>query len=113
MDSWLKVDAGRSVGLVGSEGGTILLDDEHVDGARITLERDAHSIPFAITCGVYGWMVHTRFFNGETEARRDYDAMKVALSDLVSLLSQLDSKGEDDAWSSAAAECSKFIGRFP
>jgi hypothetical protein len=35
--------------------------------ARITLERDGHQ-PFAITCGSYGWMVHTSFFSGEEEA---------------------------------------------
>ena len=42
-----------------SEGGVILRELEHPDGARIALERGGAVSPFAITCGIYGWMVHT------------------------------------------------------
>ena len=110
VGSWIEFDAGCTVGLVGSEGGTILLDHEHTDGARITLERNARSAPFAITCGVYGWMIHTRFFASDVEARREYDTMKIALSELAQQLSQQDA---DDAPTFGAKECSNFVDRFP
>lgn len=61
MTGWIPFENGTTVGTTGSEGGTILRDELHPDGARITLERTASQ--FAITCGVYGWMVHTRFFD--------------------------------------------------
>ena len=87
----------------------ILLDDEHTDGARITLERGGHNAAFSITCGVYGWMVHTRFFGDEAEARREYGAMKVALSDLV----RLNISDADGGVPLAGDEFSKFVDRFP
>jgi hypothetical protein len=34
-------------------------------------------------CGVYGWMVHTRFFQPEIEASAEYDRMKRALTELL------------------------------
>lgn len=58
-------------------------DDEHSLGARITLERAGRIAPLSITCGVYGWMVHTRFFATEAEAASQYDRMKNALSNLL------------------------------
>jgi hypothetical protein len=79
---WQPFDNGRMIGISGSEKGIILLDEEHVDGARITLERDGYT-PFAITCGIYGWMVHTRFFANEEDARRGYEDMKQALDSII------------------------------
>lgn len=69
VDLWNACSDGKTVGQDGSEEGAIVLDEEHTDGARITLERDSKTAPAAITCGVYGWMVHTRFFADESEAR--------------------------------------------
>jgi hypothetical protein len=40
-DAWYLFDEGRSVGLLGTEEGIIIRDEEHPDGARITLEREA------------------------------------------------------------------------
>lgn len=50
-DVWYSFDEGRSIGLRGTEEGVIIRDDEHPEGARITLERDGRT-PFAITCGI-------------------------------------------------------------
>ena len=76
MTEWYAFDEGRSVGLKGSEGGTILRDEEHPDGSRITLERCKRP-PFSITCGVYGWMVHTRYtLRHEVEAQTAFEEMK-------------------------------------
>ena len=86
-----------------------MLDEEHTDGARITLERDGDIAPFSITCGVYGWMFHTRFFGEEAEARSQYDAMKVALSDLV----RLNVPETDGGTTFAGDEFAEFVDRFP
>ena len=81
--SWHQFDGGATVGQKGSEDGAISRDEEHSFGARITLERDTPVAPFAIICGIYGWMVHTRFFGLEGEASLQYGLMKDALSALL------------------------------
>jgi hypothetical protein len=62
QSEWIEFEGGSTIGEQGSENGLTLKDEEQVRGARITLERDTRIAPFAITCGIYGWMVHTRFF---------------------------------------------------
>ena len=107
--TWYEFDSGRSLGGTGSERGVIIRDDEHGDGARITLERDGGAAPFAITCGVYGWMVHTRFFGSEAEAQGEFEAMAAALTELVASQPVTDSEdlsGMTDA-------ISAFMARFP
>lgn len=107
MTAWNSIDGGRSLGTTGSEAGTIILDDEHPDGARVTIERGGTIAPFSITCGVYGWMAHTRFFSSESEARQACIEMKEALVQLMGKL-------EDAADERAAGECcAEFIRRFP
>jgi hypothetical protein len=81
--SWHPFETGGTLGHPGSEQGTIVRDEEHALGARITLERDTQSAPFAITCGIYGWMLHTRFFATEDETNAQYEQMKGALSALL------------------------------
>lgn len=81
--SWYPFDSGSTLGQKGSESGTILRDEEHRLEARITLERDATAATFAITCGIYGCMVHTRWFSLESEACSQYDMMKSSLSALL------------------------------
>jgi len=83
MTMWNAVDAGRTLGTTGSEGGVIVRDDEHDAGARITLEEATAIAPFAITCGVYGVMVHTRYFGERVVAERAHDEMRAALVDLA------------------------------
>ena len=80
---WYPFDNGATLGQSGSEGGVVVRDEEHSLEARITLERETRSAPFAITCGIYGCMLHTRFFSLEDEARLQYDSMKAALSALL------------------------------
>jgi hypothetical protein len=82
-DLWYPFDNGATLGHEGSEQGIILRDEEHPSEARITLERDGSIAPFVITCGIYGCMMHTRFFTLEAGASSQYDQMKTALSDLL------------------------------
>jgi hypothetical protein len=81
--AWYPFDNGATLGQKGSEEGSILRDEEHPQEARITLERDTRAAPFAITCGIYGCMMHTRFFGLEGEATLQYEEMKAALSALL------------------------------
>lgn len=39
---------------------SLVRDEEHSAGARITLERDGSIAPFAITCGIYGGFLYHR-----------------------------------------------------
>jgi hypothetical protein len=85
QSGWYRFDAGSSIGESGSDNGIILRDEEYVEGARITLERDGYT-PFAITCGIYGWMVHTCFFSTEQEANEAFESMKAELERIIDLI---------------------------
>ena len=99
---WYSFDDGATLGTVGSESGTILRDEEHPAGARITLERDGRNAPFAITCGIYGGrFLHTVFRRSEAEALTNYDAMRTRLAELASR--------DDDIYNDLHA----FIEQFP
>ena len=79
---WHSFSDGTTIGQSGSEGGIILQDEEHPRGARVTLER-TDTAPYAITCGIYGAMVHTVFAGSLTEVEAMYSAIKSSLSTLV------------------------------
>jgi hypothetical protein len=86
--SWYDFGNGTTLGSAGSESGITIRDEEFPLGARITLERETRAAPFAITCGIYGNMVHTRFFENETEACAQYDSMRGTLSDILEAASE-------------------------
>lgn len=67
-------------GKTGSENGVILMDEEYKESCRITLEKCSKY--YAITCGVYGAMVHTAFC-GEDDHIAVYEAMKQELADFI------------------------------
>lgn len=83
---WCPVDDGTAKEKRGSENGVIVRDEEHPHGARITLEQSGDTAPFSITCGIYGWMVHTRFFANEFEASSAFDEMKSALAAILAII---------------------------
>lgn len=105
---WYPFQVGATLGQKGSEEGTILCDEEHPLGARITLERDGHT-PFAITCGIYGWMAHTRFFGVEKEASSEYLLMKNALSELLERASKSADGGHEVLMDGAH----RFVDSYP
>ena len=109
ITSWYQFDDGTSLGRKGSEDGTIMRDEEHSLGARITLERDGTIAPFAITCGIYGWMMHTRFFSLETEACSQYDLMRSAMSELLEKASESGDGGSSILMDGSSA----FVEAFP
>jgi hypothetical protein len=109
--SWTNIDDGKTLGLAGSEGGTIIRDEEHSEGARITIERGGNIAPYSITCGIYGWMVHTRFFGSEEEAQMEFSKMRAALGEIIKILS--DSADDDLAMKVGEDAISKFVELFP
>ena len=109
--SWRPSEDGATLGQTGSEQGIILRDEEHDLGARITLERDAETAPFAITCGIYGWMLHKRFFGTAEEAQAQYLLMKSSISEI---LEAADQTADDDGGRQVLMEgVDRFVETFP
>ena len=67
-------------GETGSENGIIIADEEYKNVCRITLEKCERY--YAITCGVYGAMVHTVFTDSE-HYKDMYDDMKSELQEFL------------------------------
>jgi hypothetical protein len=109
QDSWYPFDNSGTLGHAGSEGGLILRDEEHSAGARITLEKGSAIAPYAITCGIYGHMVRTRFFSLEDEANPQCDQMKNALS---AIFESGDGSTEADS-STFSQRITAFIEAYP
>lgn len=111
-DGWHRFDGGRSLGEAGSEGGVIVLDEEHDAGSRITIERGGQTAPFSITCGVYGWMCHTRFFATLAEAT---SACRTMMPELARLAGE--ERGEDEDENAylcrMGVEVERFVNAFP
>lgn len=99
---WGPAEGGATVGGPGPDGGVVVRDEEYDGGARITLAR-GDTGGGSVTCGVYGLMVHTRFFSREEDAAAAVEAMKPDLAELADLAS---SEG-------AAEEAGRFVERFP
>ena len=110
--AWYPFDNSNTVGKEGSEKGVILYDEAHSHGARITLERDG-STPFSITCGIYGWMVHTRFFSKLPEAQQAFDEMKTALGNILNLIPQADDPHRNEKIPLVEEAIDRFIEQFP
>jgi hypothetical protein len=109
--SWHRFENGGTLGKTGSEEGTVVRDEEYSLGARITLERDCRYPPFAITCGIYGWMLHTRYFSSQFEAEGQYEAMKSALAMLLEVAEK--TAEIDGGRQVLMAGVSKFVETFP
>ncbi len=78
-ETWSTIDNGATLATRGSENGILVLDEEHPSGARIAIEKESDTAPYAITCGVYGFFFHTVFCRNEEEAYRKYEDMKTDL----------------------------------
>lgn len=106
MSNWFSYDNGNTIGSVGAEGGVILRDEEYEAGVRLTLKRDSQFV--SVSCSIYGWMDHTRFFGTEVEAQREYLLMKPPLANMVE---NILSAGRSDIkmWEAIA----DFVRRYP
>lgn len=77
---WKEYLSGKTIGQLGSEDGVILKDEEYNNSCRLTLEKCKGY--FAITCGIYGSMVHTSFAM-EDDYQSKYDLMKKDLQEFL------------------------------
>ncbi|ATB29424.1 hypothetical protein [Melittangium boletus] len=110
---WSPTEGGHTLGLLGAEGGTIVRDEVHPAGLRLTLEEDLSRSFHALTCGVSGWLVHRRFFTSEAEAEAAWAEMRPALVELALQLPPSGPKGLDPATREAGAKLGAFLARFP
>lgn len=88
--TWTPFDNGKTIGTRGTDAGQIVQDEEHSSGARITLEKQCKHAPFSITCGIYGWMVHTRFLADQRTAEDEYTKMKAEIVRVLDLIPRED-----------------------
>jgi hypothetical protein len=110
---WKSTDNGETIGTRGSENGVIDRDEEYDNGARITLERGCDHAPVAITCGIYGWMVHTRFLSTEHEGTIEYEQMKESLAAILEQIPLVDEPGKDQKMRQVSLEIQAFVEAFP
>ena len=111
--TWMPFDSGLSIGTVGSESGVIIDDFEHESGARITIERDGSTAPFSITCGIYGWFCHTRFFATLEEAQSECTAMRLVLEDILHSIPLTSDPSGDAKRVEVTEAISNFVDAFP
>lgn len=112
--AWYPFDGGQTLGARGSESGIIIGDEGYATNAvRITLERDCPAAQFAITCGIAGWMVHTRFLSSYGEAEQAFEAMKRVLADIYDVIPfEHDPQAKSKIHTTVGA-LEKFIEQFP
>jgi hypothetical protein len=111
--SWQPFHGGSSIGQEGTEMGLIIRDEWYQGTARITLEDEPRVVPFAITCTVYGWMAHTRFFGTREEAERAFDEMKPSLEHIVGLIPGDEEVDEGAKIAALRVALKDFVAHFP
>ncbi|MBN2192915.1 MAG: hypothetical protein JW751_08865 [Polyangiaceae bacterium] len=112
MTDWVSIEDGFPNG-IGSEGGQIRSDEEHPLGARITLEEGGINAPWAITCGIYGWMVHTVFCVSEAEGRAKMaEEMKSRLDAIMEMIPLKDAPDAEAAEKRAVEALGTFVDDF-
>jgi len=109
---WMPFDNGATIGQRGAEHGIIIRDEEQESSARITLEQDcAHGVPFAVTCGVYGWFFHTRRVG--TEAGAEFTAMRDGLAAVLKNIPRVGDPDTEFKMPIATNAIQEFVSRFP
>lgn len=104
---WLLIEDGATVGTVGTEGE--IVQDHHIPGeARTTLERRNEG--YAITTGIYGWMVCTIFL-GEDEIEQLYPEVQRELQRIVELI-PFEEEETTEAMERVTGEIRKFVARY-
>ena len=111
--AWATFDSGQTIGETGSESGEIVQDEEHDLGSRITLEARCRAAPYAITCGIYGWMAHTRFFPDRETAKLAMAEMKSALETILAQIPSADDPDVDRKCGHVTEAIGEFVKRFP
>lgn len=108
---WQLFDEGRTLGTQGPELGVITRDEEHEDGARITLEENGITAPYAITCGTHSLLIHTRFFAEAAAAQQGFAEMKRDLEYLITLYPKDDDPKANEKLAQYYAAIDHFVHR--
>lgn len=110
---WEQMNTGATMGQPVTENGVIICDEEHNLGSRITLERGCDHAPFAITCGIYGWMFHTRYLSDETTALAEVGRMKEGLVAILALIPHATEPEVDAKIDRVTKAIADFVEQFP
>lgn len=106
MSSWLPYHDGDTVGTQGVQGDVIVMDEAYPGGARITLKRGGQYV--SVSCDINNWINHTRFFKSVREAKREFAAMKIAMVEVIDLITT-ENIDQIKIWEAI----SNFVRRFP
>jgi len=109
--NWSDYDDGYTIGTSGADGGAIVRDEEYESAARLTLEEEGSSAPYTLTCGVYGWLSHTRYFEEEAEAETAFDEMKEEFEEILEAMP--DERAAEEEREDFAEELAAFIEKYP
>lgn len=104
--TWRPYQLGQSIGKKDAEGSTIVRDEEHPLGGRLTIKKGKGFI--SVSCMIAGRMDHTRFFEKMPEALYAYEQMKPELETILRNLAHA-SPTDIKAWELI----SEFVMRFP
>lgn len=107
-NAWQPYNGGSTLGERGSEDGIIRRDESFPLGARITLE-EGGNLPWAITCGISGFMVHTAFASTGEKGVQKYEAMKAELAEILERIESVSS--EDEAEDMLVSWAEEFASR--
>ena len=111
--AWYPIDDGATLGKIVDEG-VAELDEEYDGCARITLQLGSTvGAEYAITCGIYGWMAHTRYFSSRREAVEAYEQMKPSLAEIVDACPLETDANLDARVRETGLAISRFVERFP
>jgi len=110
---WELFESGNTLGQSGSEGGVIIRDEMIQGKSRITLERGSPTAPFAITCGIYGWLVHTRYFANQLQANFAIWRMKHELQKIVALIPFKTKVVATELEADISKRLERFVKNFP
>ena len=109
---WRPFEDGTTVGLGGSEDGIILVTRSMMRGHGSRFEQGcAHGVPFAVTCGIYGWFFHTRLLGSEAEA--EFPAMHKALAAILDIIPRADDPKADAKMAPVSDAIKAFVSQFP
>ena len=110
---WLAVEGGATIGGPGSEDGIMVKDEEHSAGARIAMEKEGSNAPYIVTCGIYGWMYHTCYFDKEEDANKGYAAMRNGIADILGMVPQPGAPDAEKQIENVQAAIAKFVEAYP
>lgn len=108
---WRPFEDGGTLGGMGTQGGTIVRDEDLAGQLRLTHEADDARSFHAVTCSVTGWLLHHRFFDNAADATAAFDAMKPALEELRARLHEGGPRSPAEAREGGPL-LAAFLGRF-